>query len=840
MTFLDFISLSKEEILKRFNTQEQGLSEEEVNNRQKTFGFNEIKTKEIGAFDILLRQFKSAFFLLLFLAGIISLFLNQKVEALLIFLFAFINIIIGFFQEYRAQKATNALKKYFTYKVKVIRNGEEKEIDARFLVPGDIVLLEAGDIIPCDLRLIEVNNLMINESVLTGESQPVNKTDEALTNVKSLFEALNIAFSGTAVINGEGKGVVINTGINTELGKIAKLSANIVRPSTYEKELADFSRVIFKTVFITISIIFILNLILKRQPDLISFIIFCIALIVGLVPEALPVVVSVSLARGSLKLLKKKVVVKRLSAIEDLGDMQVLCTDKTGTLTQDRLEIKKIITPNEERLLFFFLLVSPLAKGEKTDNPLDQTVLEAFSLKHFNQHLQEIKILSGIPFDFKRLRTSVLIKNQKGEKLIIVRGTGDTVLPLCSKTELNEPLSVTQEKIKKIEAEEGERVIVLAYRSFSKNNYSVDNENELTLLGYISFFDPLKSSAPQTIQLAKKLNVQIKILTGDSKEVAGKIAYDVGLIKNPQEVILGSELENLDEETLFQKCDRYSVFARLSPEIKLKIIKALQKKYEVGFLGEGVNDALALKIANVGIAVKEATDVSRDAADILLLDTDLKVIINGIEEGRIIFNNINKYIRCALSSNFGNFYSIALMSLFLPFLPMLPPQILLENILSDTPLITISNDNVDIEELKRPKMYTLSKTFPYILMLALISSAFDFIFLRIFYKQPQAILQTSWFILSLLTEMALILSIRTRKLFFKASKPNSGLIMISSLVMILALIIPYLPFGQKLFAFTPLPIKSLLIILGLTLAYLITNELAKILYFKFHSNSSNN
>jgi len=705
MTFLDFISLSKEEILKRFNTQEQGLSEEEVNNRQKTFGFNEIKTKEIGAFDILLRQFKSAFFLLLFLAGIISLFLNQKVEALLIFLFAFINIIIGFFQEYRAQKATNALKKYFTYKVKVIRNGEEKEIDARFLVPGDIVLLEAGDIIPCDLRLIEVNNLMINESVLTGESQPVNKTDEALTNVKSLFEALNIAFSGTAVINGEGKGVVINTGINTELGKIAKLSANIVRPSTYEKELADFSRVIFKTVFITISIIFILNLILKRQPDLISFIIFCIALIVGLVPEALPVVVSVSLARGSLKLLKKKVVVKRLSAIEDLGDMQVLCTDKTGTLTQDRLEIKKIITPNEEQLLFFFLLVSPLAKGEKTDNPLDQTVLEAFSLKHFNQHLQEIKILSGIPFDFKRLRTSVLIKNQKGEKLIIVRGTGDTVLPLCSKTELNEPLSVTQEKIKKIEAEEGERVIVLAYRSFSQNNYSVDNENKLTLLGYISFFDPLKSSAPQTIQLAKKLNVQIKILTGDSKEVAGKIAYDVGLIKNP---------------------------------------------------------------------------------------------------------------------------------------PMLPPQILLENILSDTPLITISNDNVDIEELKRPKMYTLSKTFPYILMLALISSAFDFIFLRIFYKQPQAILQTSWFILSLLTEMALILSIRTRKLFFKASKPNSGLIMISSLVMILALIIPYLPFGQKLFAFTPLPIKSLLIILGLTLAYLITNELAKILYFKFHSNSSNN
>ncbi len=834
MSILDFTSKSKEELFILLKSRPDGLRKEEVDFLQKTFGLNEVKTKENNFFTILLRQFKSAFFYLLFIAGIISLFLNQKIEGLLIFIFAFINVTIGFFLEYQAQRAADTLKKYFTKQVKVIRSGEKINIDSRYLVPGDIVILEAGDIVPADLRLLESHGLMVDESVLTGESQPVNKTSEELSSVKSIFEAQNIIFSGTAVVSGEAQGIVINTGSQTELGKMAQLSSNIIRPSIYEKELADFSRLIFIIVLTTIFLIFILNIIFQKQTNLISFIIFCVALIVGLIPEALPVVVSVSLSRGALKLIKKKVIVKRLSSIEDLGDMEILCTDKTGTLTENKLRIEQIIAPKENKILLYFLLASPLARKEKSTNPLDETVLEALSSFHLNKALEDITVLFSLPFDFTRLRSSALIKTPEGENILIVRGTADSILPLCRQTELNESLEQSAEKIKNIESQQGQRVIVLAYKNFNQNQYSVSDEKDLTFLGYLSFSDPLKTTAPETIKLAKKLNVKIKILTGDSKEVAGKIAYDVGLITDINQVILGSELDNLDEENLFKKCEAFSVFARVSPETKLKIIKSLQKKYEVGFLGEGVNDALALKMAHVGIAVKEATDVSREAADILLLDTDLKVIIEGIREGRVIFANINKYIRCALSSNFGNFYSIAIMSLILPFLPMLPPQILLENILSDIPLLTIANDSVDLKELRKPKMYALSKTFPFILILAFISSAFDFIFLAIFHKESQTLLQTSWFTLSLLTEILLIFSVRTRHIFFKAAKPSNGLLLASLGVFLITFLLPLSSLGQNLFSFTPLSWHSLLIILGLSCAYLTTNEIAKFLYFRYH------
>jgi len=374
----------------------------------------------------------------------------------------------------------------------------------------------------------------------------------------------------------------------------------------------------------------------------------------------------------------------------------------------------------------------------------------------------------------------------------------------------------------------------VAFKEISPEENFKEADYNLRFLGYISFSDPLKETAHLAVKLAKKLKVKIKIITGDSKEVAGKIALDVGLIDKATKVISGTELENLSEEELMKKCEEFSVFARIAPETKLKIIQILQKKYEVGFLGEGINDAPALKAANVGIAVKEATDVSRDAADILLLDSDLKVVIEGIKEGRIIFANINKYIKCTLSANFGNFYSIAIMSLILPFLPMLPPQILLENILSDAPLISISNDSVDIQELRRPKVYALSKTFPYIFILALISSAFDFIFLAIFHQQPQALIQTLWFTLSLITEIILIFSIRTRHVFWKTAKPAKILVISSISIVIFTLLLPFLRFGRTLFSFSPPQVSSLLIICLLGLAYLLANELAKKLYFSRH------
>lgn len=833
MNFLDFTKKDKAELFSLLQSRPEGLKTEEITLLRKTFGLNEIKTRKVSFVYLLLRQFKSAFFTLLFFAGVISLFLGQTIEGILIFLFAFINIILGFLQEYRAQKATEALKQYFKKQAKVIRNNQEQIIDSRFLVPGDLVILEAGDIVPSDLRLLESYNLTVDESILTGESQPVNKIAEPLSKVTSLFEAQNIVFSGTAVLSGKAKGIVLRIGEQTEVGQMAQLSTNLVRPSVYEKELADFSRLIFQTVILTIFFIFLLNLILHRQPHFISFLIFCLSLIVGLVPEALPVVVSTSLSQGALKLAKRKVIVKRLSSIEDLGNMEILCTDKTGTLTENQLQIQQLEASDVSTLFWYFLLVSPLALKEKSTNPLDQKVLEKLSPSTFSQLLNQVKILSQSPFDFNLLYSSALVQNNQGEKITIVRGVAESVLKLCTETQLKESLDETLKKIKLLEGEKGERVIVVAFRKEKSNHQTNFNLDQLTLLGYLSFSDPLKKSAPATLQLAKKLNVKIKILTGDSPEVAGKIALEVGLIKKKDEVLLGSQLDNLEGEALLQKCEQFAVFARVRPETKLKIIQTLQKKYEVGFLGEGVNDALALKIAHVGIAVKEATDVSKEAADILLLDSDLKVIIEGIKEGRLLFANINKYVRCALSSNFGNFYSLAIMSLLLPFLPMLPPQILLENIFSDIPLISIAKDTVALEDLRKPQLYKLSQTFPYILTLALVSSLFDFLFLALFYKQPQSLLQTAWFTFSLITEILLILSVRTRRFFIQAPPPHPFLLVSSFGMIFFTLILPLFSFSSRFFNFRPLPLASLFLIFALSTLYLFINELAKMIYFRY-------
>jgi len=830
MSVFDFTSKEKEELFRIFNSRETGFKKDEASALQKTFGLNEVKTKEVSFVNILFRQFKSAFFYLLFIAAIIAFALGQNIEGLLILLFASINVLFGFFQEYHAQKAVNALKQYSARQAKVIRNNKEQIIDSRFLVPGDIVILEAGDVVASDLRLLESSDLAIDESVLTGESQPVNKTSDKILNIKAIFEARNIAFSGTAVVSGEGKGIVINTGNNTEFGKVAKLSASLIRPSIYEKELVDFSKIIFKTVFITFLVIFALNLILKRQPDLSYFIIFCLALIVGIIPEALPVVVSSSLSRGALRLLRKKVVVKRLSSIEDLGDMEILCTDKTGTLTENKLKAETIVSEDKDKCLLYALLVSPFLKKEILSNPFDLAISQEIKDKN---SAKDFKLIEEAPFDFKRLRNTVLLKNQEGKRILISRGAAEAILGISNQFDHGLDKNKLGEEIKNRE-KQGERILAVAFKEISPEENFKEADYNLRFLGYISFSDPLKETAHLAVKLAKKLKVKIKIITGDSKEVAGKIALDVGLIDKATKVISGTELENLSEEELMKKCEEFSVFARIAPETKLKIIQILQKKYEVGFLGEGINDAPALKAAHVGIAVKEATDVSRDAADILLLDSDLKVVIEGIKEGRIIFANINKYIKCTLSANFGNFYSIAIMSLILPFLPMLPPQILLENILSDAPLISISNDSVDIQELRRPKVYALSKTFPYIFILALISSAFDFIFLAIFHQQPQALIQTLWFTLSLITEIILIFSIRTRHVFWKTAKPAKILVISSISIVIFTLLLPFLRFGRTLFSFSPPQVSSLLIICLLGLAYLLANELAKKLYFSRH------
>ena len=848
MNLGEFSKREREEVFEILKSRETGLTEKEAEDRQRVYGLNEVKTREIGTFDILVRQFKSAFFYLLFIAGILALLLGEKIEAILIFIFAFINVFLGFFQEYRAQKAISFLKKYLPKEVKVLREGKEKFIEKKFLVPGDIVLLDFGDIVPADLRIFETRNFLVDESILTGESQPIAKISEPL-EAREIFEAKNSAFSGTSVISGKARGIVISTGKNTEFGKIAKLTAETTKPSIYEKELADFSKVILKTVLITILLVFLAKILIKKRVDIGDFAIFCLALIVGIIPEALPVVVGSALSRGALRLAKRKVVVKRLSSMEDLGNMEILCTDKTGTLTENKLKVDKIYSGDIKKCLLFSLLASSYLEKSVVRNPFDLAIFEKAKIEEKNI-LKKFKILFEIPFDPIRRRNSVLVnlvrkggaltqtlkeaelsngvKNEN--KILILRGAPEVILEKSSEIEGGLIREEIEKEIKE-EGEEGKRILAIAYKFFDKEEYSEEDERNLKFLGFITFIDPLRKTAKSTIDLAKKLGVQIKILTGDAPEVAGKLAMDVGLIDDPKKVILGKDLDSLSENEFEKKCEEFRVFARIAPETKLKIIKSLQKKYEVGFMGEGINDAPALKIAHVAIAVKGAADVSKEASDILLLENDLRTVIEGIREGRNIFANINKYIKCTLSSNFGNFYSVATMSLILPFLPILPAQILLVNLLSDFPLISLAGDSVDVEELRKPKMYRLNQIFPLIIFLALISSIFDFIFLGIFYQKNEGLIQTLWFLMSIFTEISLIFSIRTQKFFLRAKIPSSLLISLSIFATILTLILPFTNFGKNFFQFVSPSLPFLLTIFSLILAYLFANEIVKQIYY---------
>jgi len=448
--------------------------------------------------------------------------------------------------------------------------------------------------------------------------------------------------------------------------------------------------------------------------------------------------------------------------------------------------------------------------------------------------LSKIAVLSETPFDPFKLRNSVLLKEPNGQKILIVRGAPEKILQLSA----NFAGGLTREKIQKeIEEEgrEGKRTLAVAFKNFDDNDFDDGDERGLTFLGFFSFADPLKKTAKNAIRLAKKLGLQIKILTGDSKEVAGQVAKEVGLITDPQKVILGESLDSLSPKDFAKVCQENTVFARTSPATKYKIVKTLAEKFEVGFLGEGINDAPALKAAHVAVAVLGASDVSAAASDILLLKTDLKTLVRGVKEGRLIFSNINKYIKCTLASNFGNFYSIALISLFIPFLPMLPVQILLVNLLSDFPLVTVASDEVDLEELKKPKFYQLNRFVPLIILLALVSTVFDFIFFGIFRSAPPALLQSLWFMESILTEIFLIFSIRTSHFFAKAHRPSSPLLLASLLTIFTTLFLPFLHFGQETFHFVSPPLTALLTVLFLTVCYFFVSELVKLLYFRRHS-----
>ncbi len=825
MDYKELMNAPTNELLGKLRSSLLGLSQSEVELRLLKFGKNEVVSTKNSWFSILLRQFVSPFFYLLLIAFGVSLFLGEKLDAFMILTFVCINAILGFIQEYRSEQTLALLEKVIASKVRVMREGKELLIESILLVPGDIVILEPGDIIPADLRLLESYGLSVNESVLTGESIPTAK--DALSNNQ-------ICFSGTEVVSGKAKGIVFATGNNTNYGDVARLASETKKQSTFEKELGRLSKFILVLVVITLLFVVGINSLVKDTFNLVEFLIFAIALSVSVIPEALPVVTTFSLSIGARHLAKRSVVVKRLSAIEDLGGIQILCSDKTGTLTENELAVVGMRTEDSEKLFLYAALSGSESLHSRNAG---NNAFEVAIASELSKYKKALRLRSGfqkileIPFDPMRRRTTALMEN-KVSHIVISRGAPEAILPLCNLTKEEKRQAMEWERERGLLGVRSLAVACKTNRGKAKMNSLNGQEEGMDLLGLIAFKDPIKKTTFDAIAKAKELGVQVKILTGDSPDVAAAVALDVGLIDDIEKVITGEIFEDMDSQTQHDAVLAYDVFARVTPQQKYKIIQLLQEHSEVGFLGEGINDAPALKIANVGMVVQSASDVAREAADIVLLDRSLRVIVDGIHEGRAVFANTSKYITTTLSSNFGNFFAVAIVSLVIDYLPMLPLQILLVNLLTDFPMISVATDTVDKSEVDSPKKYDL-KSFAFLaLTLGVTSTFFDFIFFAIFRTQGPSVLQTNWFIGSILTELIFIFSIRTRRFFMKAKFPSWTLLVLVIIAAEAAILFPYTGIGHNVFKFVSPTPQSLIIILGIVGGYFVTTETVKLMYYR--------
>lgn len=833
MPFSQFTTLTVEKTLKQLKTTTKGLSSNEANDRIKQYGHNKISHEEISWWHILLRQFKSSFVYLLLVAVLIALFLGEMLDAGMILLFVGINTLLGFYQEYKSEQTAKLLKRFIKSSVQVMRNGKKIVIESQELVPGDLVIVEAGDIIPADMRFIETNNLIVDESVLSGESVPITKISNELNQeVEEVYQAENIGFSGTHVVSGFGQGVVISTGKNMIIGEIGEFAGKAKRESSFEKGVNKISKFILQLIVITLIFVFLVNVFLKRDHLPISeLLIFSIALAVSVIPEALPVVTTFSLSRGALRLAKNKVVVKRLSSVEDLGSIEVLCTDKTGTLTENKLKITEIKAADPGITIFYAGLASTMMteKVKMANNAFDLAIYQKLSAQD-RKNLAKYKILGECPFDPERRRNSVLVNNGK-KNFLIVRGAAETIMKLSSNLTAKDKKEINQWLVE--QGTKGNRIIALGTKELTNTkNYGAKEEDGLQFIGLIAFFDPIKATANEAVIRAKKLGLQIKILTGDSREVSGAVAYKIGLIERPEDVIDGEEFDKLSPKDQKSAVFNYFVFARISPIQKYKIIQLLQEKYEVGFLGEGINDAPPLKIANVGLVVQGASDIARESADIILLNKNLEIIINGIKEGRSVFANTIKYIKSTIASNFGNFYAIAVSTFFIDYLPMLPLQILLVNLLSDFPMIAVATDTVDDDELKKPKSYNIKEITLLATIFGIVSSIFDFMTFVIFSRFGPQVLQTCWFIESILTELVFIINIRTKFFAFKGKRPSRTLIGLIIVAALATMIIPFTAFGHNVFQFASIKLSYLILILLIVIIYFSLNELVKRYYYR--------
>jgi P-type Mg2+ transporter len=823
----------------------EGLSSREAQRRLALIGPNEPAPvrRTSGLFRFLF-LFVNPLVAILLVASLISALVGDFVNASIIAVMVLLSASLNFIQTSRSGRAAERLRKEVSPTATVFRAGVWEQIARRELVPGDLIRLSAGDMVPADAWLLEAKDLHVQQAALTGESFPVEKEAEALAGLpqtppQDAISTRNAVFLGTSVVSGIAKAVVVSTGANTAFGGIAERLSARAPETEFEKGTRRFGLLIMRAVFFLVLFVLAVNLFLHREP--LESLLFAVALAVGLTPEFLPMITTVTLGRGALRMARRKVIVKRLEAMQNFGSIDVLCSDKTGTLTGGEMLLDRHLDPfgSQSESAFFLAYLNsfhetgisnPVDKAIKLkakSNPLDEAILS-----HDHPDVSAYSKVDEMPFDFERRRQSVVLDEKNASHLLITKGAPESVLPACSSYEANghaQELDVEMrarcEALYQDLSGKGFRTLAVAYAHVQpKVAYAVTDERDLVLAGFLTFADPPLMSAASAIRALRRDGVKVKILTGDSELVARHVCAEVEL--NVSAILLGNELDRMTDTALAHVSEQVDVFARVTPAQKNRIILALKSRgHVVGFLGDGINDAPSLHAADVGISVSNAVDVAKDAADIILLDRSLSVLHSGIIEGRKAFGNVMKYLLMGTSSNFGNMFSMAGASLFLPFLPMLPMQILLNNFLYDLAQVTIPTDNVDRTFIHKAHRWNISLIRDFMVYIGPISSVYDFLtfflLLKVFNASEQ-LFHTGWFVESLATQTLVIFIIRTAGNPLR-SRPSNALVITVTLVVLLALVLPFSPLAGTL-GFTPLPLTLLLILAAMTVTYLLIVE----------------
>lgn len=821
-----------------------GLTSREAEKRLIAYGENSIyHKKKLRPIIAFVKKFNSPLLLLLIGAATLSFFLGQKTNATLILFMVFISGMMDFINSHKSEKVAETLAARVSATATVYRDGQEREVPLKTLVPGDVIELSAGDVIPADARVIKADDFFVNQSSLTGESFPVEKRPELGDN-DELFDlkaplsmqSESIVFMGTSVVTGFATAFVLRTGANAEYGKIAERLSSVEEETAFDKGIRNFSMFIIRLTFIMVMVVFGVNAYFER--GILDSFLFAVAIAVGLTPELLPVIMTVSLSRGALVMAKKNVVVKNLSAIQNFGGMNILCTDKTGTLTEDKITLIKCVdsygTDSKEVLLYAYLgSIYHTARR----SPLDAAIEEKGKMD-----VSEFSKVDEIPFDFHRRRDSVVVQTN-GERILIAKGAPENLFEVCAfyeedgqKNKFSESKRIAaRQEYEKLSAD-GFRVLAIATKRMpteDRDVYKREEEVDMVFSGFAAFLDPPKQSVMETLNEMEALNIEIKVITGDSLILTERICKDIGLpVKGALE---GAMLDAMSDEELLHKAEKTTVFARISPEQKERIIRVLRKAGNiVGYMGDGINDAPVLKAADVGISVNNAVDVVKETADIILLEKSLRALKDGVIEGRKTFRNTMKYIKMGFSSNFGNMFSMMGASAFLPFLPMMPSQILLNNFLYDMSQTTLSTDNIDKEDTKKPLRWEMGYFGKYIIVFGIVSSLFDFLTFFLLYKVfhlTDGTFQTGWFIESIATQIFIVYVIRTKQVPFFKSHPRNWVVWSTLITVIIAWTIPYTPIG-KLFSFVMLPFATSAAILGIVLVYLLVGEVVKYFFYR--------